>query len=107
VKRKKVIRIKDPYLRKIRYNLRMLIIKAVEVKNSQLRKEFSRLYKMGNKEEAHKVNKEIQKNTSDLGRSICVCEVCGTAKEDLLYIPKYKSWFCVACAKLDRISVPQ
>jgi len=106
VKRKKIIRIKNPNLQKVRYNLRSLIAKAVEVKNSRLREAFSSLYKLGLREEAHEVNKEVQKNSSDLRRSICMCEVCGTAKEDLLYIPKYKSWFCVACAKMNRVSIP-
>ncbi len=68
MKRKKVIRIKSPVLQKVRYNLRMLIIKAVEEKNSRLREAFSSLYKLGHREEAHEVNKEVQKNTSDLGR---------------------------------------
>ena len=84
----------------------MLIIKAVEEKNSCLR-DLDRFYESkGDKEKARKTNKEVQKNSSDLGRSICVCVVCGTAKKDMAYVPEHQSWFCIDCAKMNRISIP-
>jgi len=102
VKRKKVIRIKSQYLKKVRNNLRMLIVEAASERKSRLRELDTYYERRGEKEKAFEVNKEVQKITVALKKSICMCEVCGTGKEDMVYIPKYKSWFCVACAKMNQ-----
>ncbi len=42
--RKNIIRVKDPQLQKIRYNLRTLIISAAQVERSKLRDKWKRVY---------------------------------------------------------------
>ncbi|KKK42876.1 hypothetical protein LCGC14_1101390 [marine sediment metagenome] len=106
MKRKRVIRIKDPHLQKIRNNLRGLILDAASEKMSQLRELDTYYEHLGEKEKAHEVTKEVQEILVALKKSICMCEVCGTTKEDMIYVPKYKSWFCIACAKMNRVSIP-
>lgn len=102
--RKNIIKIKDPQLQKVRYNLRMLIIKAAFVKTNRLREEWKRVYyKEHDSERAQQINKRIDTITRALRESICMCKVCGTAKKDMVLSPDLKTWFCVDCYELNRV----
>jgi len=97
VKHKKIISIKDPHLRTVRYNLRMLIIKAAQEKRFQLSERFRSLIPGGDMERMAEIHRQEERITHDLRKSICMCKVCGSAKEDMIYSPVTKTWFCVYC----------
>ncbi len=101
--RKNIIRIKDPQLQRVRYNLRMLIIEAAHVERNKLREEWKMVYyEEHDHDRAQQINKKIDAITRALRKSICMCQVCGTAKEDMVLSPDLKTWFCVDCYELNR-----
>ncbi len=88
----------------IRYNLRTLIISAAQVERSKLRDKWKRVYYEENDSEgAHSFIKKEAAITRALRKSICMCEVCGTAKKDMVLSPDLETWFCVDCYELNRV----
>ena len=104
---KKTIIIKNPQLRKIRNNLRLLFIKAASDRKSQLRDEFRRVWwdEDGNPKEynngririSHDIRGEMEKIDKILDRSICFCPSCRSSDKDMVRNPVTKVWFCIQC----------
>lgn len=101
MKKYKIIFIKNPVLRKIRNNLRALIIHAYE---DQVR--FLRGLRDGfdsdfitPKEEVEQglIYTEILELQEALRKSICQCGTCGSHDNDMIYIPSLDAWHCVKC----------
>jgi len=97
VKKKKTIVVKDPRLQKLRFNLRMIIIKEAQIRKSMLREKWKEYWEMGNLERAQDFAIEKQEISRSINSSICICHVCGSARKDMVYNPKLQTWFCTDC----------
>ena len=75
--KRKVHKLKDPKLRKIRYELRSLLFSIYE-------REYFNL-----------IGKEGQDFKKHFFRCPIICWFCGTRMEDLIQDPDTKFWFCV------------
>jgi len=75
--KKKVHKLKDAKLRKIRYELRTLLYLVYNKRIYQLR------------------DKELQSFRNHFFRCPIICWFCGTRMEDLIQDPDTKYWFCV------------
>jgi len=106
VKRKKVIEIKDPQLQKIRNNLRLMWISAVNsIVGGYLDEQRNLLRNRMNSFEMDQYAKLVRKNEKlrrIVNRSICKCLVCQKADRDMVFNPITKVWFCVHCYELNR-----
>ena len=78
----KTIFIKDPQLRKMRKNLRDLIIAAARQKKRSIMESDWKQY---------------QELNRALNKSICRCPVCGSSDIDMTYSPRFKKWYCFIC----------
>ncbi len=107
MKRAKTIIIKDPKLRKIRDNLRkILILECVDreekisarMRKLQINKDGSlRLLTVMEKGEVSKLDVELRKYMFFMRKSICFCRMCHSANKDMSYNLKFKEWYCVDC----------
>jgi len=87
----------------VRYNLRTLIIKAAQMQRARLRNEWKRVYyEEHDHGKAQQINKEKDAITRALRKSICMCNVCGTASKDMIFSPRLKTWFCINCYELNK-----
>ena len=112
MKHKKAIEIKDSRLRKIRNNLRALLIKFALDKKSRLREELASVLRdeNNNPAEYNKTNlgisrrpvREMYEIDKILDKSICLCPVCQRSDQDMIFNPVTKVWFCVHCYELNR-----
>jgi len=78
----KTIFIKNPQLRRIRKNLRDLIIAAVRQKMQAVMESNWEQY---------------QELDQALNKSICRCAGCGCSDLDMTYSPRFKKWYCFIC----------
>ena len=107
MKRAKTIVIKDPKLRKIRDNLRKILILecvareeeiSARMKKLQLDEVGSlRLLTFAEEEEISKLNIELRGYMFAMRDSICFCRLCHSANKDMSYNLKFREWFCVDC----------
>lgn len=104
---KRTIRIKNLQLRKIRNNLRLVLISATHPAWDKIHEEQEKLLidREGNvrslsyseKIQFAKLQKEKQKIKELVDRSICKCPVCQRADQDMTFNPVNNIWFCVQC----------
>ena len=105
--------IRDPRLRHFRNCLRMVIYKAAKELAREIdeRRRFLSYDEDGNMIYDHpdEIEQEIQdliEKRSEINlaleASIISCGSCNSLDQDMEYIEKFKSWFCVKCAN-DRI----
>ncbi|MFX1281159.1 MAG: hypothetical protein ACFFA3_17545 [Promethearchaeota archaeon] len=96
------ILIKDPKLRNLRNNLRMIIKQAVLRKQNELL-EKSRKTRKGKEmtreliEKLRNINREIHKLRRALQVSICECAACARSDTDMIFHPRWKAWYCPDC----------
>ncbi len=107
MKHKKAIEIKDPQLRKIRNNLRLLCVSVVNSRVGDYLDEQGDLLALDKMnsfdlDQYKKINRENEKLKSILNRSICLCPVCQRSDRDMVFNPVTKVWFCVRCYELNR-----
>ena len=102
MKKKKTIIIKNPRLQKLRYNLRMIIIKEAHMRKSMLRKKWKEYWEMGDRERAQDFAIEKQEISRSINNSICICHVCGSTKKNMVYNPELKTWFCIECYGINK-----
>lgn len=107
MQKKRIIAIRDPKLRKIRANLRLLLLKCKSVQWNQFHDEYEELRFDKNhhpldltRDEKKKVGILQQKmrvldEASE--KSICKCRKCLVTDKDMVYSPVYQGWFCVEC----------
>ncbi len=110
MKDKRIISLKNPNLRKIRNEMRELLILARNTKRGKIRSEMKEI---SSNEEGDSIPmdeltpsqlkrfRELQRLESknkDIGRkSICLCYNCGKSDLDMYYNYPYRAWFCVEC----------
>jgi len=110
VKDKKIIAYKTERVKKIAFNLRTLIQKAVMDEWSRLGKEQKEFrseayrHKMSHlRSEALAKCADIEDERSDLyralGISICLCSGCSQTDGDMVYNVPLKEWYCTDCAQ--------
>jgi len=108
LKDEKKIIIRNEKLRKVRNNLREIIIRAV-YDEMQILQNFGNLYrdvlslKPEEQKESAILQGRITKLSSLLSKSICVCPLCTQSDKDMVYIPIHEMWFCVECQEKDLI----
>ncbi|MHA1670185.1 MAG: hypothetical protein ACTSV5_06345 [Promethearchaeota archaeon] len=114
MKDKRVIRIRDPRLRKIRNEFRKLWSAVDSSIWRRLRDEMEKLrHDEGGKllganemEDKGTLNRfrSLQSKQQDLRMdfelSICMCATCGQLDVDMYYNKTYDAWFCLECVKL-------
>ena len=89
MRKKRSIIIRSPRLRRVRNELRNILIlwtSDVRITINQEDKEYT---------------SEARKKLSDLSLmvelSICYCRYCGRSDQDMIYIPNMKEWICLEC----------
>ncbi len=91
MKSKRTIIIKDPDLRKIRNNLRSLIISACSVEKAKALNT-----KNGDESKFWAIERPLR-------ASILLCPACFQSDKDMTYNPVLKTWYCIDCyAKLKK-----
>jgi len=121
MKDKRVIKIKDPRLRKIRNEFRNLWSSAETVRWRGFGDEMEEI--RFDKNDDHRIlieerspenlkyYRSLQEAQQDLRenfrRSICMCYTCGRADLDMYYNKAYNAWWCVECVGMFRVMHPQ
>ena len=99
MKKKKVIRIKDSKLRKIRTELRTLLVREANKRILNKIKEKGDLRRSdGFSYEKYNdlYDQEIQLRNL-LKASICSCATCSDMEKDHVFVPKTREWYCELC----------
>ncbi|MFX1344648.1 MAG: hypothetical protein ACFFBC_00550 [Promethearchaeota archaeon] len=106
MKKNRLIQIKDPLLRKIRFGLRQILLneskkrlnllheKRRELQDSQ---ELKRLRYDEYKHLVNPIVEEVNKIRKELSASIVVCAICRDIEGDRVFNPKDKIWYCPKC----------
>jgi len=111
MKDERKIVIKTEQLKRIRNNLRRILIKAVYDEIEILRN-YASLYSSPNElppeEEVELYYLQGTKHelSSLISKSICECPICSSQDKDMVYIDFHKEWYCVECYENDRIWYP-
>ena len=115
MKQKRTIRIKDPKLRWIRDQLRLLLLEVKKAKTIELLNRTGNLQKSEGfwdekSSDYKKFNlkaQELYSQNNDLSyafnNSIIFCTVCRKIDKDMTYNPVSRRWFCVECYKFNQV----
>jgi len=104
---KRAIIIKNPRLREVRNNLRLILLSAVTDRLTNLLDERQKL-KIGKDGSPSELSqyRDLQKQESQLSmsadKSICKCVACGKADRDMVYNKPYRAWYCTECYNMHR-----
>ena len=96
---KRIIRLRNSKLRKVRYELRTLLVRESDKRIIAKIKEKGDLRRSGeySDEKYYKLyDQEIQLRKL-LKASICSCATCSDMKKDHVFIPKTREWYCEIC----------
>ena len=110
MKKKRSIVIKDPKLRRIRNNLRDILIGKVQSRRINL---ISDIDAISRDSEGHlrrdltssgsaelRKLKDMKSKINELtDKSICYCNGCKQINKDMTYNPTLESWYCVECSE--------
>jgi len=110
MKKKRCIAIKDPKLRRIRDNLREILIKTFQIKDIKLTSEIDAILRDSEGKprmditpsESAKLKrfKDMKSKINELtDKSICYCNGCKQINKDMTYNPTLESWYCVECSE--------
>ncbi len=107
MKRARTIIIKDPKLRKIRDNLRKILILECVARQEKIvsRKRELQLDEDGNvralaskeEEEVIELSLELRGYIFSLRNSILFCQLCHSTNKDMSYNLKENQWYCIDC----------
>lgn len=115
MKQKRTISIRDPKLRRIRDQLRVLLLevlksKSIKISNKKEKLRNSEGFWNERSSEFKKLHEKIQglsSQRSDLRyafhNSIVFCPVCRKINKDMTYNPVSRVWFCVECYKFNQM----
>ncbi len=104
MKKKRLIQVKDPQLRKIRLSLRQILLRESKKRLNDLfdkEREILQKYDVMNEDEYFKIllsltNKK-NKLRNELSASIVVCAICTDIEKDHIFNPRDKVWYCTKC----------
>ncbi|MBY8978898.1 MAG: hypothetical protein KGD72_00775 [Candidatus Lokiarchaeota archaeon] len=110
MKKKRSILINNPQLRKIRNNLRLLLMRWASREWNLLNDKETNLsydeegrprhpstYSEKEKSERIRLSSQMDKNKEIVKNSICVCYRCPATGKNMTYNPIEKAWFCFQC----------
>ncbi len=120
----RIIKLKSKRLRRIRLELRMMLLFAWRQENIRIRKEMNTIIEHGDPyyrrylresgfseedleygdlshgerlQKIARLYKEQMKLDDLLFHSVCACRWCGDFEADLIYNPIMKAWYCESC----------
>jgi hypothetical protein len=103
MKKERTIEISNPYLKNLRENLRKILIRTIrrEVKRlKQIERTLEDKYDDPFEIDEYWENRGKMQELDFLRRnSIAYCELCSSSKNDMVYIPENKAWYCTECQK--------
>lgn len=113
LKHEKIINIRNSHLRRVRNNLRAIIIHAVGAEITALeslewpydKRNFDDLNET-EKLENYKLYREKWDLQFALDKSICKCYTCGMHDKDMIYNTYLKAWNCVSCIEQGNVWLP-
>jgi len=115
MKKKRTIRIKDPRVRKVRNELRLLLHEAKSKEVIQKIEKQKKLKKSPHfwdekhpnyttlRKEDQKLASEVDRLRTIYDRSIIKCPVCMKLDKDMTYNPYYEGWYCIECYEANRV----
>lgn len=112
IKTVRIITIRHPNLRNLRYNLRRIIKTAVNEQIEAIRalKRGLIFSKKPNTDEEEQEMKYLKAKSDALyyylKRSICECKSCHKSNMDMVYLPGHHAWYCLDCLENDQIWCP-
>ena len=106
--KKRCVVIKDPKLRRIRNNLREILIKAYQNTDIKLTSEIDaisrdsegrlRMNRTPSENAELQKLKDMRSQINELtDKSICYCRACKQINKDMAYNPTLEEWYCVEC----------
>ncbi|TFG22354.1 MAG: hypothetical protein EU529_10775 [Promethearchaeota archaeon] len=106
-KRRKII-LNNSQLKRIRNNLRIIILNAAYDKLGTLKAIWYPIDgEIALSLEGHKLYKKIQLLERAIDASICKCPICNHSDRDMIYIPHSKGWYCIKCESDNLIWQPK
>ena len=109
MKDKRAIIIKDPKLRKVRNNLRAILLRAVTDRLINLLDEREKLaggaiddLSPSELSQYRALQKQESQLSMSADKSICKCIACGKADRDMVYNKPYRAWYCTECYGMER-----
>ena len=124
MKKMRIIKLKSERLRRIRHELRMMLLFAWRQENIRIRNEMKKIIEHGDpsyrrylresglseenleygdlshEERLQKIAllyKEQMRLGDLLFHSVCACRWCADSEADLIYNPMMKAWYCESC----------
>jgi len=104
MKVKRTIIIRDQHLRRIRNNIRKLLLSACSAEQSKIHDERDRLRECddyydneGVLKQAKELNGQSWAIERPLRASILLCPACFQSDKDMTYNPVRKEWYCTGC----------
>lgn len=100
LRKQKIIRIKNPRLRAIRLNLRLIFMNLYYDQEAALKAIW-----LGTDRGDKKISllRELEDFCESFSNSIIVCGVCSKVEGDRVYVPRHKCWYCTDCMKKNYI----
>ena len=92
MKDKKIISYKSEKIKRIAYNLRSLLTKAVM-------QEWSRLGDKRSQAGRFRIENKRTDLYSTLHASICICSACNQIARDMVYNAPLREWYCTLCVQ--------
>ena len=103
--------IRDPRLRRFRNSLRTVIYKAADDLEDEIDEKWNALCydELGNilsdlpdeiEQEVQNLNERREAINLALEESVVCCSLCHSLDQDVEYVQKFESWFCIKCARL-------
>lgn len=104
LKKKRTIIIRNPCLRRVRNNLRSLLIQTCGDEQSKIHEEEEKLMLIPDyydnediQKQAKKLNDQYWAIKRPLRESILLCPACFQSDKDMTYNPVRKEWYCTGC----------
>lgn len=95
LRKQTIIRIKDPRLRAIRLNLRLIFMNFYYDQEAALQA----IWLGSDDDNQISLLRELEDFRQSYRNSIIVCGVCSRIEGDRVYIPRHKCWYCTDCMK--------
>ncbi|MBD3214314.1 MAG: hypothetical protein GF311_17015 [Candidatus Lokiarchaeota archaeon] len=113
MKKKRVIKLKDPRLRKIRKNFRDLLLQVLSRKIMEILDKQKEIRRNPDLNYYQKQKKQIELETiiQDLKlaryKAPLSCSTCSRIDIDLVYNPVFETWFCEECYEFNAEADPE
>jgi hypothetical protein len=104
----RTITIKDPRIRQVRNNLRMIIALACwdEIEFLMALRDSPTNNSLPS-DKAIELNSNILDLQEALRKSICICGTCHSFENDMIYFPSLTAWHCIKCYEKGVIWFPE